>query len=421
MLAIGKRLLAISWMMPPLVYPRSIQVSRTLKGLRARGWTTDVVSIKPVNSSKHALDARLAEIYNGEYSLHTLDLHAWRRIRSLLSRYMTWANPLNSADESIWLRQATIEANRCIRRGVDALVTFGQPWIDHVVGLECTRRHPRLPWIAHFSDPWVDNPYVANYAPARLEQWQTEERSVIERANAVVFVNARTAELVMSKYADVPRSKIFVVPHTYDHEILSRIKGSPRTPGKLHIVHTGNLYALRRPHAVLRALRRLINEHSGEIAVTATFIGAYAQEDEALARELGIDPYVKFLPAKPFIESLQLAAAADFLLLIDTPTEEGIFLPSKVVDYFLLEKPILGITPTQGATADALRRTGHYVAPPDDAEAIYHVLTTMTDRWKSDQLASQINHHEVERYEVRSTSIEFERAVLAAIHSRDEQ
>jgi glycosyltransferase involved in cell wall biosynthesis len=140
-----------------------------------------------------------------------------------------------------------------------------------------------------------------------------------------------------------------------------------------------------------------------------------------LARELGIRDHIKFLGATPFLESIQIAASADFLLVIDAPVDRSVFLPSKVVDYFVLGKPILGITPEQGATAEVLRRSGHHVACPDDSDAIYSALDAMIGRWKNDHLGSQIKLDEVERYDVCSTSIEFERAILAAIGQRREQ
>jgi hypothetical protein len=38
------------------------------------------------------------------------------------------------------------------------MVPFGNPMTDHLVGLSLSRKY-RIPWIARFSDPWVDNPY----------------------------------------------------------------------------------------------------------------------------------------------------------------------------------------------------------------------------------------------------------------------
>ena len=43
------------------------------------------------------------------------------------------------------------------------------------------------------------------------------------------------------------------------------------------------------------------------------------------------------------------------LLVIDAPADESLFLPSKLIDYLPARKPILGLTPARGASADLIR------------------------------------------------------------------
>ena len=62
------------------------------------------------------------------------------------------------------------------------------------------RANPKLPWIAHFSDPWVDGPYAAELHPVTRRKWRDNERRVMETADALIFVNEPTASLVMQKY-----------------------------------------------------------------------------------------------------------------------------------------------------------------------------------------------------------------------------
>ena len=82
------------------------------------------------------------------------------------------------------------------------------------IGLR-VRRATGLPWVAHFSDPWTDSPYLRG---ARWQQrlWKRLEADVVQDADALVFVNAQTAERVMRKYPDAWRRKAHVVPHGFD-------------------------------------------------------------------------------------------------------------------------------------------------------------------------------------------------------------
>ena len=55
----SRRLLAISWDMPPLSGPRAVQVSRTLKHLVPIGWESSVVCFGP-RSRRYNQDRELA-------------------------------------------------------------------------------------------------------------------------------------------------------------------------------------------------------------------------------------------------------------------------------------------------------------------------------------------------------------------------
>ncbi|HEY8176703.1 MAG TPA: hypothetical protein VIF32_13470, partial [Gemmatimonadaceae bacterium] len=58
-------LLAVSWATLPAVFPRSIQVARSLKALRAFGWESTVVSAEP--SSEWTMDPELEAQYTDSY------------------------------------------------------------------------------------------------------------------------------------------------------------------------------------------------------------------------------------------------------------------------------------------------------------------------------------------------------------------
>jgi hypothetical protein len=84
---------------------------------------------------------------------------------------------------------------------------------------------------------------------------------------------------------------------------------------------------------------------------------------------------------------LQEAAAADVLLVIDAPSRgPSLFLPSKLVDYLPFRKPILGLTPGEGASADVLRQLGCPVADPDDPPGIARAVAALLDQWQAGRL-----------------------------------
>ena len=106
------------------------------------------------------------------------------------------------------------------------------------------------------------------------------------------------------------------------------------------------------------------------------------------AAALGIGSLVRFRGRVPPAEAARAAADADVLLVIDAPSDgPSVFLPSKLIDYLPFRKPILGVTPEDGASARLLHRLGCPVAPPDDIDAIAAALADLVRRWREGTLS----------------------------------
>src|SRR5690606_17772220 len=155
--------LAVSFAFPPLVAPRAIQVARLLRHL----------------------DAKVALVCaSDESGVHDPSIEAGAEERLVICRRVPFTRsrtrrridaaaailrvPLWNRRPGMyrpWVAPAVRAAEEISRAGFrpDVLVTFGNPMSDHLVGLELAARH-RLPWVAHFSDPWTGNPYHA-YGP----------------------------------------------------------------------------------------------------------------------------------------------------------------------------------------------------------------------------------------------------------------
>lgn len=413
-MAVNKRLLALSWFMPPLVAPRALQVSRTLKSLADRGWDCTVATIDSTSVSEQR-DTRLFDIYADSYKSLYIPIEEapfLHRLRRKIFRYRRYAHDYQ---KFYFLDAATDLLLQRLKNGTgDILISFAQPWIDHVVALKVKRKFSSIPWLAHFSDPWTDSPYAKPNHASHDDSDIELERAVIEAADAVVFVSDETAELVMRKYPQEWQSKVHVIPHICDADLLKYIQPTPRPDNRLYIVHTGNFYGMRMPTDFLHALARLNETHGARNSVVADFIGYIPDESRALVEELSLFGQVHFLGPASYFSSLGATAAADVLLLIDAPADTSVFLPSKIVDYFLLDKPILGLTPHNGASARVLMASGHHVAPPNDQEAIYKLLVMILEDWRRGNLRSHLKRGRITTFDPDINASLFEAAIIAA-------
>lgn len=265
----------------------------------------------------------------------------------------------------------------------DVLATFGEPMSDHLLGLRLAARL-KLPWLAHFSDPWADSAFrrhdwLANIVNRRLE------KQVIAQADRVVFVSQETLDLVMAKYPAAWREKARVVPHSFDPALFP-----PRAPcGKTIVVrHIGNFYGHRSPVPLFRALNLIIGSAPQALAdVRIELVGhlSWRFRKHPSLRALPAD-LVKLVGTVPYSESLRLMSSSDLLLTIDAPDRLSVFLPSKLIEYLGSGAPVFGIVPP-GTSAALLARCGALAADPrnpaDIAKQLKEALEFARNRRRS--------------------------------------
>lgn len=349
-------------MLPPMLYPQAIQIGRLL-----RGADIDLVTV----SGRFSGTAKgLQGIYFGENQrfLHRLELEHRAPLTGMAHRLAMRLMPFygRSPDEFVnWSRQAalsTIEWLEKIPDTVDVLATFGEPMSDHLVGLELKQRFG-LPWLAHFSDPWVDNPFRRFQPLANLRNRKLEAR-VIEAADSVIFTSEETRQMVMRKYSATWMEKAFVLPHSFDPDDFAKNTRQTGTE-KIVLRYLGNFYGHRTPFPLFSALERLASSRPEALAgIRVELVGS-------LPGWMRWHPSLKRLPPGllvvckpvPYQRSLELMSSADLLLVIDAPARHSVFLPSKLVDYIGSGKPILGIVPP-GASHKLIARLGGSTANP---------------------------------------------------------
>lgn len=394
--------------MPPLAGPRALQVSRTLSRLARIGWPSTVVCVEPRPGGPLLRDAPGAQAFAAQgvdvARVPSAEESAWYRAALRLAPALGRLPDR----QRVWIGAATRAATAALQRTpCNVVVSFAQPWSDHLVGLRLHRRH-RLPWVAHFSDPWVDSPYVDG-SPWLRSRAARMESDVVLGADGLVFVTQQTADVVMRKYPDDCRRKVHVVPHGYDRaqmpqmpQIAAETRESPR---RLRLVYTGRFYeGLRTPGPLFEALASLRRQGRITDELELILVGPGMSAFEPDVRRLGLGAVVSLAGRQPYAEALRAAASADVLIVVDAPSRTpSLFLPSKLVDYLMLRKPMLGLTPQDGASADLLRRLGAPVATPDDVPAIARAMESLVTAWRagplrvSDQFDAVAAEYDIER------------------------
>ncbi|PYM67444.1 MAG: hypothetical protein DMD79_00920 [Candidatus Rokuibacteriota bacterium] len=311
--------------------------------------------------------------------------------RAGMSRPRRWALSLLKTPDAHtgWIIPATLAGYGAVRRmGVRALFSSGPCWSNHLVGL-VLERLTRLPWIAHFRDPWTAIPQWKPVSALSLRAEAAMERAVLRRATRVVCVTDRHAHLLRQTHPDLPPERIVTIANGFDEAEWSGLadgRGTPpgTTGGRFVITYAGSLYQHRSPLPLLRALRLLADR--GEVdptRVRVDLVGwcdvAEGRSVQGMARDLGFDGAVVLTGPLSRPETLRRLVASDLLLLL--AEAQPFQIPGKTYEYLRAGRPILALT-SEGALADLLGKTGGaWVAHPTDEQGIAAAIRETYRAW----------------------------------------
>jgi len=370
--ALAPDLLVVSFFYPPIAEARAIQVGNLLGAFTGRVLLAcaQAPGLRADPSLDPALphpDSRLLRV-PWQPSRLAARLTALARSRSLPligrcpDRYRSWIAPARRAiagelDRLAWRPQA--------------LVSFGQPWSDHLLALDLAPRLG-LPWLAHFSDLWSDWELAQSDPLTRACNRRLEAR-VMSRADRLLFTTPETLELVLAKHPPAWRGKAGVLSHSFAP---GHYPADGFQPGGERVIrYLGTFYGQRHPALLGRPLTIIAHERPELLnGVRVEIIGDHVPGPETRAALAGLpEGLVVFRPPVPHRQSLALMAGAEALLVIEFPHPRSVWLPSKIVEYIGAARPILGLAPT-GAAQRVIREAGGVCADPRDSQAVTAML-----------------------------------------------
>lgn len=299
----------------------------------------------------------------------------WNRRNLVPDTYSTWGKAVVAAVQK-YLDESELKP--------DVLVTFAQPFTDHLIGQDLRKRFG-LPWLAHFSDPWVDNPFSL-FDSTTYKLNLAMERSVAESADILAFTSQETVDLFYAKYPDKLKEKAAILPQCFD----SAQYDDSVPKGRITVRYLGNFYGKRTPMPLIRALLKIketdpefLDDISFELVGSGDIDGS-AVEQMGLSKEL-----FSIRSSVPYSESLKLMSESDGLLVIDAPAEKSVFLPSKLIDYIGANRPVFGITPA-GTAEKLITDLGGEIADPENLDELTAKLRIFIDELRHRRIAETV-------------------------------
>ncbi len=401
------RVLAVLYCYPPLLVPASICYLKLVTALQSQGVEVEIVTIDPATFASPGeipLDPSLESVVPAVHRhvvVRSPESSMWIKALKRLDPTRRFTHRWLEPKKREWTGRALRQLREVDPSHYDLVLTCSQPHCNHLVGLELQER-TGIPWVAYFSDPWTDSPYI-DYARDDVREFNRRlEDRILERADRVFYTCEEMRDLILSRHPRLDSAKTGVLPHSFVKQWYELSETPPIEPfDGIKMLQTGSFYGPRTPLPVVEALAGLHREGRLEGRLRIDSYGGMAPEHQRAIVDAGLAEIFRARTFLPYLQTLPLMKAHDILLLVDaalSSTDENVFLPSKLIDYLGSRRPILAITPERGATARVVQAAGGRVCPIEDAAGVRQAFESLLDQ---DQVVQQAREEGIECFDHR--------------------
>lgn len=391
----GKNVLFIAYFFPPVVSTNVPGAMRTIKFIRnLENGSLHVLTVTPEITEDQSALSHLNTPIKGEiiHTVGTWDIfkvilkfrsflkHLFRRTKhssALYDNQPAKPNVFRSNDssgvkpnliqklkdfiynlcyfpdqEGPWILPAVLTGRKIIKNNkIDVIFATGSPWSGLIVGY-LLGKVTGTPVISDFRDPWVNNPFHQSKGPILDRLSRSCERKVVKNSICVSLNTEPLQEDFVKRYSSIPKERFFVMPNGFDpHDFKELLTIQPNhNPNIVTLCHAGFLYGVRDPSVLLEAIQ-LANEKlkSKGIKIRLVQIGNIQLNYDLCERyeDMLKDKTLIIKKPVPYNQCLRLLTEADWVVNIQPATKSQI--PSKLYDYLAIKRPIINITPRDGA------------------------------------------------------------------------
>ncbi len=260
-------------------------------------------------------------------------------------------------------------------------------------------RHFGVPWFLHLSDPWCESSLPKELLTSRWHQ--RREVRCLQRAQRISFTSATTLHRYQKRYPHL-MERMVLDPNTYT---TSQVNQQPWQPtSRFRLVHTGSFTQDRWPDVLFQALNALPADHLLLQELSLIHAGPVDGHARKLFDQAG--GWLEDHGPVPASVAHGLQLQADVLLVVDYHLGnawDAQYLPSKLIDYIAIRRPVLAITDRDSASWQFVQANMLGVAIDHGDPAGF--ITALIDYWK----AWRQRHH-----------TRFELPPLSSVYSADE-
>jgi glycosyltransferase involved in cell wall biosynthesis len=293
----------------------------------------------------------------------------------------------------------------------DVMMTRSPADIGHLVGLKL-KKQTGLPWIANWNDPAVTiwpGEYKTRLSAFQRYFYRNLAQDVIKYCDLMTFPCKELRDHFALKF-HIKKEKTRVIPHINLAKAINI--NALVSHGIVRMCHAGNLSRERRPENLFLALKDVIKKNP-DVFIKLDIIGSIHEDFEDMIRSLDLHQNIESIGSMSYGKTMEALNNYDILVVLEAPVEVGIFLPSKIVDYSQLHKPILSISPVVGCLSRMMNCYGGGMAVNcESQEDISKGLQKYIESWRKGMLAEMFDSTRLNsNFDVADIVQEYEKAI----------
>jgi len=289
-----------------------------------------------------------------------------------------------------WANRAIRESIRLVRENNYDIV-FARTPPAFLAALHLGRR-TGIPWIANWNDPWPVARCPAPYGYGQQARIAIYKRQLIEEVGREAAWHTFCCERLRRYICQYGPKEMMDRSSVIPHIALSQLSNQHARPNpeKFTLCHAGMIKPPRVPDVFFAGLSDFAKTVRDRKRISVVFFGPQYKEMSALISAYGVGDIVHIKEPCSYGQSIRRLADMDVLVIIEAKCAEGVFLPSKFIDYVQTGRPILAVSPTRGTLSDVISsHGGGLLADCTRRDEVAAALTVLYHHWQEDSLDSR--------------------------------
>jgi Glycosyltransferase len=379
---------------PPFANPEAIVNGKLALSFLQAGWHVDIISRNFAEEwKKYNYGSAWIEPWLPlKEHIHIVSYKTKHKLSQLLDTAWSGLRMWHPVNGCRWAAHAFSIASELHKmKPYDIIISRSLPDFGHLPSLAFSKKFS-VPWIANWNDAsGVKNPPPAGKGP-QASLGLFHERFLAEVAREATwhtFPSDRMRSHICRYLKNGTEQRSSTIPHVLLDFYQPNYRGQSNV---FTLCYAGNLYAGRDPSVLFQALANFVEKKSLDTRLKVNILGLEEIGLNNLVKKYHLEKNVNFVGPLSYIKTLDRCLESDVLVVLEAPYVEGIYLPSKFVDYVQTGRPILAISPATGTLRDLLSAHGGGIAADcTSVEDIVLALEKLYAVWLSGTLDEVYN------------------------------